>query len=297
MSKAKGGLGRGLSALLESNRVSVSETKTNSNSNEPIAGSISEIEVSAIEANPFQPRDQFDQNALEELAESIKSLGLIQPVTVRKLGYGKYQLISGERRFRASQLAGLKKIPAYVRIANDQQMLEMALVENIQRENLDPIEIAISYQRLIEECKLTQDEMAERVGKQRSTITNYLRLLKLPEPIQLALRKGTLNMGQARTIISVENPEVQLKIFEEIVKNQLSVREVERLVKDLNEKNKKRKPKEITPQAFNVQKISNELTQKLGVRVQINQQKSGKGKIVLPFSTEAELERIYQLLK
>jgi ParB family chromosome partitioning protein len=139
--------------------------------------------------------------------------------------------------------------------------------------------------------------MAERVGKQRSTITNYLRLLKLPEPIQLALRKGTLNMGQARTIISVENPEVQLKIFEEIVKNQLSVREVERLVKDLNEKNKKRKPKEITPQAFNVQKISNELTQKLGVRVQINQQKSGKGKIVLPFSTEAELERIYQLLK
>jgi len=294
MNKNKG-LGRGLSALLESNRTNLPES-TNKNTEVEI-GSITEISVSAIEANPFQPRDQFHQQALDELAESIKSLGLIQPVTVRKLGYGKYQLISGERRFRASQIAGLEKIPAYVRLANDQQMLEMALVENIQRENLDPIEIAISYQRLIEECKLTQEEMAERVGKQRSTITNYLRLLKLPDPIQLALRKGSISMGQARTIIGVDNPQTQLKIFEEIVKQQLSVREIEELVKDIQKKTKTKKPLDITPKTFVIQKITNELTHKLGARIELNQQKNGKGKLVIPFNSDADLDRIYELLK
>lgn len=296
MSSKKSGLGRGLSALLDSNKTNTPEI--NKTEVTPATGSINEIPVSAIEANPFQPRDQFDQQALEELSESIKSLGLIQPVTVRKLGYGKYQLISGERRFRASQLAGLEKIPAYIRIANDQQMLEMALVENIQRENLDPIEIAISYQRLIEECKLTQEEMADRVGKQRSTIANYLRLLKLPEQIQIALRKGSINMGQARTIINIENKETQVKVFEEIVKGNLSVREVETLVKDIQEKSgKPKKKKEITPQAFNIQKISNELTTKFGNRIEVKQQKNGKGSLVIPFASEADLERIYNLLK
>jgi len=255
MSNKKSGLGRGLSALLDSNKTITPDSSALGSDANPVAGSIGDIPVSAIEANPFQPRDQFDQQALEELSESIKSLGLIQPVTVRKLGYGKYQLISGERRFRASQLAGLKNIPAYIRIANDQQMLEMALVENIQRENLDPIEIAISYQRLIEECKLTQDEMADRVGKQRSTIANYLRLLKLPEQVQIALKKGTLNMGQARTIINIENKETQFKVFEEIVKGNLSVREVESLVKDIQQKSGKvKKKKEITPRHLQFKK-------------------------------------------
>jgi ParB family chromosome partitioning protein len=298
MSNKKSGLGRGLSALLDSNKTITPDSSALGSDANPVAGSIGDIPVSAIEANPFQPRDQFDQQALEELSESIKSLGLIQPVTVRKLGYGKYQLISGERRFRASQLAGLKNIPAYIRIANDQQMLEMALVENIQRENLDPIEIAISYQRLIEECKLTQDEMADRVGKQRSTISNYLRLLKLPEQVQIALKKGTLNMGQARTIINIENKETQFKVFEEIVKGNLSVREVESLVKDIQQKSGKvKKKKEITPQAFTIQKISNDLTGRFGSRIEIKQQKNGKGKLSIPFNSDADLERIYNLLK
>jgi ParB family chromosome partitioning protein len=177
-------------------------------------------------------------------------------------------------------------------------MLEMALVENIQRENLDPIEIAISYQRLIEECKLTQDEMADRVGKQRSTISNYLRLLKLPEQVQIALKKGTLNMGQARTIINIENKETQFKVFEEIVKGNLSVREVESLVKDIQQKSGKvKKKKEITPQAFTIQKISNDLTGRFGSRIEIKQQKNGKGKLSIPFNSDADLERIYNLLK
>jgi ParB family chromosome partitioning protein len=298
MSNKKSGLGRGLSALLESNKTNTPDNNALTTEANHVAGNIGDIAVSAIEANPFQPRDQFDQQALEELSESIKSLGLIQPVTVRKLGYGKYQLISGERRFRASQLAGLKKIPAYIRIANDQQMLEMALVENIQRENLDPIEIAISYQRLIEECKLTQDEMADRVGKQRSTIANYLRLLKLPEQVQIALKKGTINMGQARTIINIENKETQFKVFEEIVKGNLSVREVESLVKDIQHKSGKiKKKKEITPQAFTLQKITNDLTSRFGSRIEIKQQKNGKGRLTFPFNSNADLERIYNLLK
>lgn len=296
MSSKKSSLGRGLSALLASNNTEVNSAKTNETPNP--SGSVTTINIADIEVNPFQPRTQFDQQALEELAASIKELGLIQAVTVRKLGYGKYQLISGERRFRASQLAGLTKIPAFIRVANDQQMLEMALVENIQRENLDAIEIAISYKRLIDECNLTQEEMSDRVGKQRSTVANYLRLLKLPAEIQLAIRKGVLSMGQARAIVNIDDEEAQLKLFADIVKNGLSVRQVEELVKGVNKitgaSKKAGNPK--APLAYHLQKVSNELIGRLNTKVEIKRQSSGKGNIIIPFSSDNDLERIVKLL-
>src|SRR6478736_7294274 len=230
MSK-KVALGRGLKSLLsdtpESDRLEEAAPASASH------GGMSEILVGEIEVNPFQPRQHFDQEALKELAESIKVHGIIQPITVRKLSKNQYQLISGERRFQASKLADLKSIPAYIRSADDQQMLEMALIENIQRENLNAIEIALSYQRLLSECNLKQEELGERVGKNRSTVTNYLRLLKLPPDIQIAVRDNKLSMGQARAIISVENPEQQLYIFKKIIEEDLSVRRVEELARQL----------------------------------------------------------------
>src|SRR6478609_11079971 len=230
MSK-KVALGRGLKSLLsdtpESDRLEEAAPASASH------GGMSEILVGEIEVNPFQPRQHFDQEALRELAESIKVHGIIQPITVRKLSRNQYQLISGERRFQASKLAGLKTIPAYIRLADDQQMLEMALIENIQRENLNPIEISLSYQRLISECNLKQEELGDRVGKNRSTVTNYLRLLKLPPDIQIGLRDNQVSMGHARALINVENPDSQLYIFKKIVEEDLSVRKVEELVREI----------------------------------------------------------------
>ncbi|MEZ7955323.1 MAG: ParB/RepB/Spo0J family partition protein, partial [Bacteroidales bacterium] len=228
----KSALGRGLGALI-SDANSLNLGRQHTGEGEPGFASISEISIGKIVANPYQPRSSFDKEALDELADSIKTLGLIQPITVRQIEDGTFQIISGERRFRASQLAGLSTIPAYIRKADDQGMLEMAIVENIQRENLDSIEIALSFQRLIEECSLTQEEMAERVGKKRATITNYLRLLKLPAEIQLAIRAGKITMGHAKALLSLDSPSKQLKICSTIVEKDLSVREVEERVKKM----------------------------------------------------------------
>ena len=224
----KRGLGRGLSALLESIETDIT-SDTNSESAKLVLGSIANIEIEKIEANPFQPRATFNKEALVELSESIKQHGVIQPVTVRKLGNGYFQLISGERRFRASQIAGLSEIPAYIRVANDQAMLEMALVENIQREDLDPIEVAISYKRLIEECKLTQEGLSEKVAKNRSTVTNFLRLLKLPVEIQAGLRERKLTMGHARSLINIPEEKEQLRVYTKIIEDGLSVRQTEEI--------------------------------------------------------------------
>ena len=292
MAEKKRALGRGLSALLKN-------PETDITSNEPIseskvAGSVNEIAISQIEVNPFQPRTEFDQEALKELSASIQQLGIIQPLTVRKLGYDKYQLISGERRFRASQLAGLEKVPAYIRIANDQEMLEMALVENIQREQLNAIEVALSYKRLMEECKLTQERMSERVGKKRSTVTNYLRLLKLPAEIQAGLRDGKISMGHARALVNVSNSETQLNIFHDAVANGFSVRDVEQIVKDFGESGYKRtsRTRTKTLPSFEHQKLANYISHQIGSEVKLKVNKSGKGKLEIPFKTEEELQAI-----
>lgn len=298
MSVKRNSLGRGLSALLENANTDITNNKSENEGN--VVGGVANIEISKIETNPFQPRTRFEEDALNELAASIKEHGIIQPITVRKLGYDKYQLISGERRFRASQLAGLTSIPAYIRIANDQSMLEMALVENIQRESLDAIEVAISYKRLIDECNLTQEQLSQKVSKQRSTITNYLRLLKLPVEIQLAIRNGDLTMGHARALINIENPDKQLDIYNQIVLNNLSVREAEELVR--GEKKSiitetsivSKSPK--TELSFEQQTIVNDLRAVFNAKVNIGIESNGKGKIVIPFKSDADLKRILDLL-
>src|SRR6187551_1286235 len=274
MSKKKA-LGRGLSALLSDNeedeKLNV-EISTDVIPSTPANG-MSEIQVSEIEVNPFQPRTHFDQEALKELAESIKVHGIIQPITVRRLSRNQYQLISGERRFQASQLAGLKSVPAYIRLADDQQMLEMALIENIQRENLNAMEIALSYQRLLTECHLKQEELGERVGKNRTTVTNYLRLLKLPPDIQIAVRDNKLSMGQARAIISIENPEEQLYIFKKTLDEDLSVRKVEELVREMTEKSQSTRGESsgsAAPAASReIQQLQSKLSSYFGTRVVI----------------------------
>lgn len=261
-------------------------------------GSVSTIAIAQIEANPFQPRTQFEKEALLELSESIKEHGIIQPVTVRKLGYDKYQLISGERRFRASQIAGLTEIPAFIRIANDQEMLEMALVENIQRQDLDAIEVAFSYQKLIEECNLTQEQLSEKVSKKRSTVANYLRLLKLPVEIQLAIRTKEISMGHARALINIAEEKKQLQIAKRIIQEGLSVRQVEELVKDEKVKDVENKSASKAPSnlSFTNQKIMEDLSNILQTKVQIQKNKEGKGKLIIPFTTEDDLERIAELL-
>lgn len=295
MSK-KPALGRGLGALLQSADTDITSNKLEETP--AIVGSVSTLPIEHIEANPFQPRTQFEKEALLELADSISELGIIQPVTVRKLGYGKYQLISGERRFRASQIAGLTEIPAFIRIANDQEMLEMALVENIQRENLDAVEVAFSYQKLIEECNLTQEKLSERVGKKRSTVANYLRLLKLPAEIQLAIRTKDISMGHARAIVNIDDEKKQLAIYKRIVKEGLSVRQVEELVKGKKEEEKVTEFKKGTNSSltFTQQKIQEDLTSFLKADVQLQSNSKGKGKIVIPFTSEDQLERIVELL-
>ena len=283
MNKKQNGLGRGLDAILP-------KTET------------PEITISKIQTNPFQPRKEFDEDALEELASSIKELGIIQPITVRKLGFDKYQLISGERRLRASEMAGLTKIPTYIRIANDQQMLEMALVENIQRENLNPIEVALSFKRLIEECDLTQEACSERVGKNRSTITNFLRLLKLPEEIQLGLQMQKISMGHARALINVSDKQKQLNIYHDVVANGFSVREVEQIVKmfaeiDYKRTSKDKKVKIVNPLPFDKQRKIHELSNYLDREVQLKTNKKGKGKLTIPFSSDEDFEKIIVLIK
>lgn len=289
-------LGRGLSALLENEKTDVTYSAEHADLPKTV-GSISEIAISKIEANPFQPRTKFEEEALQELSQSIKELGIIQPVTVRKLGYDKYQLISGERRFRASQLAGLSMIPAFVRIANDQSMLEMALVENIQRAELDAIEVAISYQRLIDECKLTQEELSQRVGKKRSTISNYLRLLKLPAEIQNGIRAGKLSMGHARALINLETEAQQLALYHQILEETLSVRKTEELAKEKKANTPAAKGPSSLPLSLVDKKLRSNLADHFSVDVKLQRKEDDKGKIVIPFNSEEELAKILKKMK
>lgn len=301
----KKALGRGLSALLQNGETDITTSKAPINAGNTLAGSIPMLDIDQIEANPFQPRTKFEEEALAELRDSIKEHGIIQPVTVRKLGYDKYQLISGERRFRASQLAGLKQIPAYIRIANDQSMLEMALVENIQRENLDAIEIAISYQRLMDECNLTQEQLSDKVAKQRSTVTNYLRLLKLPAVIQMGIREGIISMGHARSLINVPDKDRQLELFQIIVENDLSVRAAEELARgerpktvgEIKDEMKDKKRTDVSPILSTEHiKVENNLREFFSTDVQLQVNKKGKGKIVVPFDSEQDLKIILEML-
>ena len=289
----KPALGKGLSALLENIKTDIT---TKSTDRTPVLGSITNIPLSSIETNPFQPRTEFEEIALNELANSIKEHGIIQPITVRKLGYDKYQIISGERRFRAAQIIGLKEIPAYIRIANDQQMLEIALIENIQREDLNPIEIALSYQRLIEECKLTQEEVSKRVGKQRSTITNYLRLLKLPTPIQKALQKNEITMGHARALINIENEDKQLALFALMLEQNLSVREVEELAKGAKLNYKPKVKRQKTPLSIEEKLILGQLKERFDQFVEYKKNARGGGKIILNFNNDEDLHIILKKL-
>lgn len=294
MAKAtkKQALGRGLSALLKD---TTDINSANDKNADKVVGSIIEIPLNEIEVNPFQPRSSFDEETLRELASSIRELGVIQPITVRKLSSNSFQLVSGERRLRASKLIGIKTIPAYIRIANDQEMLEMALVENIQRKNLDPIEVALSYQRLIEEISLTQEELSLRVGKKRSTVTNYLRLLKLDPILQTGMRDGFISMGHGRALINVENKEDQLSIYEKIIQEKLSVRQTEALVKNIkngvtDKTVKKEIPKYIKDSLQDINSF-------FGHKVVVNVNAKGKGKITIPFHSEEDFNRIKNLLK
>ncbi|MEN9743127.1 MAG: hypothetical protein RLZZ65_932 [Bacteroidota bacterium] len=295
-SKKQPALGRGLSALLQN-----SDTDITGNNNAVPAGAVALIAIKNIEANPFNPRTHFELSALEELKTSIQTHGIIQPITVRKMGRDRYQLISGERRFRAAQLAGLTEIPAYVRIANDQTMLEMALVENIQREDLNAIEVALSYERLLEECKLTQEQLSEKVAKSRSHIANHLRLLKLPAPIQAAVRDKQLSMGHARALLALSTEKEQLAALHRILNEQLSVRAVEALSKP-----------ESTPAATSASKASSKekialttteklylsyLSEQLQSKVSLDKETNGKGKLIIHFEQEAQLQRLIEMLK
>ena len=293
--KKRNALGRGLGALLEDSPAREStEKQFDAPSN---VGSINEIKVEHIETNPFQPRTHFDQTALQELSDSIKVQGIIQPITVRKLSADKYQLISGERRFQASKLAGLEKVPAYIRTADDQQMLEMALIENIQRENLNAIEIALSYQRLLSECELKQEELGDRVGKNRTTVNNYLRLLKLPPDIQAALRDKKISMGHARALITIENVDLQLDIFKKIIAEDLSVRKVEELVRQsLNSAQKEKAPKEEPENGKEIVQLQSKLTSHFGTKVQVKSD-GKKGEIKIPFLSIDDLNRILDILE
>lgn len=288
-------LGRGLSALLSdpSNDIkSVDDAGA-----DKVVGNIIELDINTIEINPFQPRTNFNEETLQELAKSIKEVGVIQPITVRKLEFNKYQLISGERRLRASKLIGLATVPAYVRIANDNESLVMALVENIQRHDLDPIEVALSYQRLIDEINLTQEELSDRVGKKRSTITNYLRLLKLDPIIQTGMRDGFISMGHGRALISIENLDVQSDIYHKVVTQNLSVRETEALVKKHQESLKPKTGKTSSDKSFDIDDQQKKtFANFFGTKVDVNVASSGKGKITIPFHSEEDFNRIMKLI-
>lgn len=289
MAQKRNALGRGLDALL-----SIDDVKTEGSS------SISEIELSKISVNPNQPRREFDETALQELSDSIREIGIIQPITLRKLSDDEYQIIAGERRYRASLRAGLAAVPAYIRTADDENVMEMALIENIQREDLNSVEIALAYQHLIEQYNLTQERLSERVGKKRTTIANYLRLLKLPAPIQMALQNKELDMGHARALIALADPKLQVKVFEEIQQHNYSVRKVEEIVKSLNEgETVKSGTKKIAtkgsklPEEYDL--LKKHLSGFFNTKVQLTRTDKGKGKISIPFNNEEELERIMEI--
>jgi ParB family chromosome partitioning protein len=285
----KSPLGRGLGALIEGVEKEVLEKKVEVNL---------EIDINSIDSNPFQPRTRFDAQALEELAASIRQLGIVQPLTVRETGDGRFQLIAGERRLRAARAAGLTHVPAYVRTADDTAMLEMALVENIQREDLDAMEVAITYQRLIEECSLTQEQLSDRVGKQRSTVANYLRLLRLPAEIQLGIRNRSLTMGHARTLVNIEDPTKQINIFYHVIQEDLSVRATEELVRHFQSQAAKDPAKEDKRKKLNSEygELAGQLSKLFASEVQFRINEKGRGKIVIPFSDNDEMERIITLL-
>ncbi|AMR31345.1 chromosome partitioning protein ParB [Mucilaginibacter sp. PAMC 26640] len=298
-SEKRNALGKGLSALLndspsvnqnKNSGPSGSVTETNS------LGAIGEVKISEIEVNPFQPRSEFDEQALADLSASIKLQGLIQPITVRRINSHSFQLISGERRLRASKLAGLTQIPAYIRSANDQQMLEMALIENIQREDLNAIEVALSFQRMIDELKLKQEELGDRVSKNRSTVTNYLRLLKLPPTIQLSLRDGEISMGHAKALLAVDNPATQIYIHQQILKQGLSVRKVEEMVREMASAPDKREGKQPEQLTFQMQKIQDDLASKFSTKVKLKVNTQGNGSIEIPFLSDDDLGRILEML-
>ncbi len=289
MQGKKKALGRGLSAILESPETDITSRDI---SGEYVVGAIAHIAVEKIEPNPFQPRQQFNEEELAELTLSIQAQGIIQPITVRKMGYDKYQLITGERRLKAARLAELTEIPAYIRVANDEQMLELALVENIQREELNPLEIAISFQRLLDECKLKQEELSQKVGKDRSTVANYIRLLKLPTEIQIAIRDNKISMGHARALITIDDVKTQLVILHRIFEKKLSVRQVEEIVRNLipGKQITTRKESAVLPVKFEM--IRESLTKKLNTQVDVKVHAKGDGTIIIPFRSDEEFDRI-----
>lgn len=294
MMQKKSALGKGLSALLDTKDAAIPSSPDVA---AIMAGSVATVSVENIEVNPFQPRFDFKEEELIALADSIRVHGIIQPITVRKVNTDRYQIISGERRFRASQIAGLNSVPAYIRIANDQSMLEMALVENIQRENLNAIEIAISYKRLLDECKLAQEELAHRIGKDRSTVANYLRLLKLPPQIQAAIRDNRISMGHARAIISVDDPVTQIKIYQDIINNDLSVRAVEELVRGTG-KSPKKQPSisQKFLKGIEYKNVQMRLAEKFETKVEVKAGKNGKGQITFHYFSTDDLNRLLEIL-
>jgi ParB family chromosome partitioning protein len=290
----KPALGKGLSALLEN-----ASTDITSKSNESaVLGNIAMIRIEQIEANPFNPRTHFEEDALNELAESIKEHGIIQPLTVRKIDVDKFQLISGERRFRASQIAGLEEVPAYIRLANDQAMLEMALVENIQREDLNAIEVALSYQRLLEECDLTQEQLSKKLAKSRSSITNFLRLLKLPPAVQSAIRDGLISMGHARALVSAGDEKRQLGLLESVLTEEWSVRQLEQAIKSGFQPTEKEKKKTVSTADISLEQdqFRHVLADRISAKVDIRKSSNGSGKLVINFDSDTDLNRIIELL-
>jgi ParB family transcriptional regulator, chromosome partitioning protein len=293
MTSKKKALGRGLDAILQSPETDITSRDI---SGDFVAGAIADIAISKIEANPFQPRTNFEEESLEELAQSIKLQGIIQPITVRKIGYDRYQLIAGERRLKAAGIAGMKAVPCYMRVANDEQMLELALIENIHRKDLNAIEIAVSYQRLIEELSLSQEEISQKVGKDRATVSNYIRLLKLPAEVQYALRHDQISMGHARALISITSTELQLKALLRIVEKGLSVRETEKLARDILIPTEQKKENTGTTLPESIQSESLRLHEKIGSAVNISRNNKGQGSLVIKFSSETDLERILRIL-
>lgn len=284
--------GRGLDAILGN-----VDINTLGGNESDVTASISMVPVKDIETNPYQPRKEFDEAALQELAQSIREQGVITPITVRRMPDGKYQLIAGERRLRASQLAGLTELPAYIRIATDGQVMEMALVENIQRENLNAMEIALSYNALLEECQLTHEQLSQRVGKERSTITNYLRLLNLPAETQLALSSGQISMAHARALINVDDPEQHLAILHDIVNRHLSVHQTEQMVKAAKNMQAPKKVTEKPELPSTHSAAQSQMRQKLGSEVEIKRSRRGKGTMTIHFNNDEDFERIIKLLE
>jgi ParB family chromosome partitioning protein len=299
MNAKKKALGRGLSALLENSNVDEITNSFRKTSDTAIAGTIANIPVNKIESNPYQPRTHFDEDSLKELATSIKEQGIIQPITVRLSDDNNFQLISGERRLKASILAGLELIPAYVRTANDQAVLEMALVENIQRKDLNSIEISLSFQRLIDECNITQEELSEKVGKNRTTITNYLRLLKLPATIQMGLQESKISMGHARAIINVPSIDNQLAIYKDIIEQDLSVRQTEEIARNIDDEpyniSKINKSEITLPHKY--QKLKEQISKYLGLKTDLKRNNKGKGTLVVHFKSDNDLDHFISKIR